>query len=144
MRSWKSRVALQTALLALAAVAHAGQAGRSPVKVFLLAGQSNMEGQAVVDLDHPRDYNGGKGTLVDVMRDPAKAPLFAHLKDKDGKWAVRGDVWVWYKTASGLKKGNLSIGYAVYPGKHHFGPELQCGHVLGNALDSQVLLVKTA
>ncbi len=25
------------------------QAGKSPVKVFILAGQSNMEGQAVVD-----------------------------------------------------------------------------------------------
>ena len=34
--------------------------GRSkPVQVFVLAGQSNMEGQAVVDLDGP-DYNGGR------------------------------------------------------------------------------------
>ena len=33
-----------------------------PVKVFVLAGQSNMEGQAVVDLDG-QDYNDGKGTL---------------------------------------------------------------------------------
>ena len=33
-----------------------------PVKVFVLAGQSNMEGQAVVDLDG-KDYNDGKGTL---------------------------------------------------------------------------------
>ena len=27
------------------------QAGTSPVKVFILAGQSNMEGQGVADLD---------------------------------------------------------------------------------------------
>ena len=32
------------------------------MKVFILAGQSNMEGQAVVDLDG-KDYNDGKGTL---------------------------------------------------------------------------------
>jgi cytochrome c-type biogenesis protein CcmH len=32
-----------------------------------------MEGQAVVDLDHEKYYNGGKGNLEHVMRDPAKA-----------------------------------------------------------------------
>ena len=30
------------------------QAGRSPIKVFILAGQSNMEGQGVVAMDHPK------------------------------------------------------------------------------------------
>jgi hypothetical protein len=123
----------------------AGQAGKGPLKVFILAGQSNMEGQAVVDLDHERYYNGGKGNLEHVMRDPAKARLYAHLRDKDAKWVVRDDVWVWYKTEkSGLKKGGLGIGYTVYPGKHHFGPELQFGHVIGDHLDNQVLLIKTA
>jgi len=47
---------------------------QGPVKVFILAGQSNMEGQAVADLDG-KDYNDGKGTLVQLLRDPAKAPL---------------------------------------------------------------------
>ena len=49
------------AVLAAPALLRAAQPGKSPVKVFLLAGQSNMEGQAVVDLDHPKYYNGGKG-----------------------------------------------------------------------------------
>ncbi|HUT33149.1 MAG TPA: sialate O-acetylesterase [Planctomycetota bacterium] len=146
MKAWHRNVAIHAALmlLALAALLHAGQAGKSPIKVFLLAGQSNMEGQAVVDLDHEKYYNGGKGNLEHVMRDPAKAPLYAHLRDKEGKWAARDDVWVWYKAPGGLKKGALSIGYAVYGGRHHFGPELQFGHVIGNALDNQVLLIKTA
>ena len=30
--------------------------------------------------------DGGKGNLEHVMRDPAKAKLYAHLKDKDGNW----------------------------------------------------------
>ncbi|SVE51777.1 uncharacterized protein METZ01_LOCUS504631, partial [marine metagenome] len=30
--------------------------GKDRFKVFLLAGQSNMEGQGVVDLDHPKYY----------------------------------------------------------------------------------------
>ena len=33
--------------------------GAGTFKVFLLAGQSNMEGHAVVDLDHPDHYNKG-------------------------------------------------------------------------------------
>jgi alpha-galactosidase len=121
-----------------------GAQGKGPVKVFILAGQSNMEGQAVADLDG-KDYNEGKGTLTALMRDPAKAPQFKHLKDAQGKWAVRGDVWVRYKRETGpLLHGPLTLGFAVYGGPHHFGPELQFGHVMGDYLDDQVLLIKTA
>jgi len=133
------------AALMLAGPARAGRAGKGPVKVFILAGQSNMEGQGVVDLDHEQYYNGGRGTLQHVMRDPAKAARYKHLKDQAGDWVVRDDVWVWYKTnRAGLKKGRLGIGYTAYPGKHHMGPELQFGHVLGDYFENQVLLIKTA
>ena len=44
-----------------------------PVKVFILAGQSNMEGQDVVSLDHAKHYNGGKGNLVWSMKNSASA-----------------------------------------------------------------------
>ena len=134
-----------TLALLLPPLARAGQAGKSPVKVFLLAGQSNMQGQAVVDLDHEQHYNGGKGNLEYVMRHSEHAALYKHLRDADGKWTVRDDVWVWYQTgAAGLKKGGLTIGFAGYGGKHHFGPELQFGHVVGDRFANQVLLVKTA
>ena len=43
-----------------------------PIKVFILAGQSNMEGQAVADLDG-KNYNGGKGTHL--LKDRTKEPL---------------------------------------------------------------------
>lgn len=115
------------------------------LKVFVLAGQSNMEGQAVVDLDHEKYYNGGRGTLERLMKDPAKAHLFRHLKNSKGEWVTRDDVSVWYRTGRGeIKSGNLSIGYGVYPGRHHFGPELQFGHVIGDLLEEPVLLIKTA
>ena len=131
-------------MLAIAAAAHAGQAGKSPLKVFILAGQSNMEGQAVVDLEG-KDYNQGKGTLKFLLNDPDKAPLFKHLKDDKGQWTVREDVWVRYKTEKGaVRAGPLAFGFTPYGDKHHFGPELQCGHVLGDAFENQVLLIKTA
>jgi len=116
-----------------------------PVKVFLLAGQSNMEGQGVVDFDHEQYYNGGRGNLEHVMRNSNFAERYKHLKDENGDWVIRDDVWVWYQTnKAGLKKGGLGIGYTCYPGKHHIGPELQIGHRIGDKYEQQVLLIKTA
>ena len=130
------------ALYPLASMCGGGKPG--PVKVFILAGQSNMEGQAVADLAG-KDYNEGRGTLAALMADPVKGPMFKHRKSADGKWAVRDDVWVRYERERGpMLKGPLSMGFAVYGDKHHFGPELQFGHVVGDALPNQVLLIKTA
>jgi Carbohydrate esterase, sialic acid-specific acetylesterase len=115
-----------------------------PVKVFILAGQSNMEGQAVVDLDG-KDYNDGKGTLNALFADPAKAKLVKHLKTDKGEWTVRENVWVRYQREMGpLLAGPLGLGFSVYGDQHHFGPELQFGHVLGDHFTEQVLLIKTA
>ena len=120
------------------------QTPAKPVKVFILAGQSNMEGQAVVDLDG-KDYNNGKGTLASLFRDPAHLSRVKHLKNAKGEWAVRDDVWVRYQRENRpLLAGPLALGFSVYGDKHHFGPELQLGHVLGDHFDSQILLVKTA
>ena len=73
-----------------------------PVKVFILAGQSNMEGQGVVDLDHPKYYNGGRGILLNVMKNPKMASRYAHLKDQEGNWVVREDVLVRFRNRQGL------------------------------------------
>jgi len=73
---------------------------QKPVKVFILAGQSNMEGQGVVEMDHPEYYNSGKGNLVNTMKDPKKAHLFKHLKDEKGRWTVRSDVKISFREAT--------------------------------------------
>ena len=114
------------------------------VKVFVLAGQSNMEGQAVVDLAGS-DYNDGQGTLLALLNDPAKRDALRHLRDANGQWRVRDDVWVRYQREDApLLAGRLAIGYSVYGDQHHFGPELQFGHVLGDHFQNPVLLIKTA
>lgn len=115
-----------------------------PLKVFILAGQSNMQGQGVVDLAG-KDYNDAKGTLASLMSDPAKKDLFKHLKDEQGNWRTRDDVWVRYQPEGGpLRAGPLGFGFTPYLDQHHFGPELQFGYVLGDALENEVLLIKTA
>lgn len=117
-------------LLALFGLA-ASVASAKALQVYILAGQSNMEGQSVVDLTG-KNYNEGRGTLVEVMARPANAERYAHLRAKDGSWIVRKDVWIRYqREKQPLLIGELSVGYAVYGDKHHFGPELQFGHVVG-------------
>lgn len=112
-----------TLLLALPAIAAAGEKTK-PVKVFILAGQSNMEGKAKVSL------------LEHQLGQPATRELFKHLK-RDGKWIEREDVWIRYHD----HKGNLTVGYGS---PKCIGPELGFGMVVGDHFGEQVLLIKTA
>ncbi|MCW5766200.1 MAG: hypothetical protein KIT68_09525, partial [Phycisphaeraceae bacterium] len=143
-------LAIRLPVLMLVAVlaVRAGAAEPKPMKVFILAGQSNMVGQAVVDLEG-KDYNGGKGTLVALSRDPAKRDLVRHLFDDQGRGRVRDDVFLRFGPDAGagsapVKIGPLAFGFTRYQGRHHFGPELEFGHVVGDALENEVLLIKTA
>lgn len=113
---------LAAILLAPLTLLHAADA--KPVKVFLLAGQSNMEGKAPnALLDHQ------------ATNAPTKS-LFAHLR-KDDKWIVRDDVFIKFLD----RKGPLTIGYGS-PGRT--GPELEFGTVMGNYFEEPVILVKAA
>ncbi|MGB1130239.1 MAG: sialate O-acetylesterase, partial [Haloferula sp.] len=105
-----------------------------PLKIYILAGQSNMEGHGEME---PIET---QGTLqYQVENDPS---AFAHLKEGGG-WASRGDTWIWYKrNGTDVLNGNLSAGYGRYD--HTIGPELQFGIEMGNAHGEQVLLIKTA
>jgi hypothetical protein len=126
-----------------ASISPSAEESKASVRVFLLAGQSNMEGQAVVDLDHEEHYNGGRGTLVKVLETPEISAEFGHW-GAPGAWTVREDVHVSYQPATGpLKAGPLTIGYAVYEGAHHFGPEMELGWELGEHFGEPVLLIKT-
>ena len=106
------------------------------VKVFILAGQSNMEGQGFIAADPKR--NGGKGSLEFLVKDAATAPKFAHLVDAAGKWRVRDDVFIHYLQ----RKGPLTVGYGAK--ETMIGPELGIGWVTGDAFKEPVLLIKCA
>jgi hypothetical protein len=129
-------------------VTSAAAAADKPIKAFILAGQSNMQGHAVVDLTG-KDYNDGKGTLAALLADPATRAAYAHLVNADGSWRVRDDVWMRYQPGDApaqkkVRTGGLGLGFTPYLDQHHFGPELQFGQVLGDALEEDVLLIKTA
>ncbi len=122
---------------------------QEPVKVFLLAGQSNMYGFGRADFGVGGAYGGVGSLRHKVASDPAN---YGQLMDANQKWVVRDDVWVWAKQGATyeplpqqdkLTKGNLTAGVFGYSGDR-FGPELGIGQVLGDYYDTQVVLVKTA
>jgi len=104
-----------------------------PLKVFILAGQSNMQGQGELT-------DGAQGNLQYMVdTDP---DTFGHLKD-GGDWVVRDDVWISYaRTDTNILRGGLTVGLGA--ANDTIGPELQFGHVMGDYYSGQVLLIKTA
>lgn len=117
------RLALAALAAALCAACPLAQKSRT-VKVFVLAGQSNMEGKAQnVLLEHQ-------------ATDPKTRGFFAHLRKGD-QWVERNDVFIKYLK----RKGPLTIGYGS---PNRTGVELEFGTVMGEHFKQPVLLIKTA
>ena len=114
-----------------------------PLKVFILAGQSNMEGHAEI---RTFDYLG---------RDPATAPLLQEMRSPDGTPRVCEQVWMSYLTgphdgsANGEGLGKLTAGFGArgdQPTKNggKIGPEFTFGITMENELKQPILIIKTA
>ena len=109
------------------------------VRVFFLAGQSNMQGHGQLEIGHD-GIAGAEGSLrYEVNNDPTH---YGHLVDGGGNWVTRSDVWVWNRNGTTDSTGDLGVTFGVNSNK--FGPELGIGHVLGDYYDDQVVLIKTA
>ena len=124
----KSLIALFSLLLAVSA--------QAKLKVFILAGQSNMQGAGQVNIN-PKSHTKGKGSLEYLMKDPKTAAKFAHLKNKKGAWVTRKDVRIRYDDRQdGLRPGFGARNTTI-------GPELGFGTIVGDAIKEPVLLIKT-
>ena len=119
------------------------QSSAAPLKVYILAGQSNMEGHAKIETF---DYLGD---------DPATAPILKQMRGPDGQPAVCENVWISYLTgpydgsANGEGTGKLTAGYGARGDRPtedggKIGPEFTFGLTMDAALEEPVLLIKTA
>jgi alpha-galactosidase len=129
------------AILTLALLAASG-AHAKPLKVFILAGQSNMEGPASVT------------TFDFIGDDPATAPMLKMMRGPDGKPTVCKDASISYLTGANDKnfslQGKLTAGYGsmwgldpTKPGDR-IGPEFTFGLTMDAALDEPILIIKAA
>ena len=112
-------------------------AADKPLKVFILAGQSNMQGHASVS------------TFDSMADDPKTAPLLKEMRDKDGKPKVCDKVWITSVGCLGdaytdLKeaKGKLTAGFGAPEKK--IGPEFTFGLTMEKRLNGPVLVIKTS
>ncbi|MDG2213743.1 MAG: sialate O-acetylesterase, partial [Verrucomicrobiota bacterium] len=122
---------------------------KKPVKVFILAGQSNMEGKGFPEpLAWQVSQKKYRERYTHFIKDgdyEAFTKKIAETTDPNDKrkpptylWSTRKDVWINYLG----KHGNLTVGYGTP--REGFGPEFNFGHVVGNHYKEEVLLIKAS
>ncbi|VEU43961.1 unnamed protein product [Pseudo-nitzschia multistriata] len=117
-----------------------------PLQIYVLVGQSNMQGHGYVDAREEDGASFRNGTLEWMVETYPSA--YGRLKNKDGTaWAVRDDVYVAYNRQDGgtvrpewsTSHGFLTAGFGGDPGQegHQMGPELGFGWAVGDHHSSE-------
>ena len=110
-------------------------AAPKPLKIYLLVGQSNMQGHAA------------ERTLEHLGMDPKTAPLLKAIRNADGTAKVQKNVWISSiepSLESGEKHGRLTVGYGAGGREPKIGPELTFGITMQNHVGEPILLIKTS
>jgi hypothetical protein len=106
-----------------------------PLKVYILCGQSNMQGHA------------DEKTLEHVGMDPKTAPILKEILDCDGKAKEFDNIWISSvdgSTETGEKFGKLTIGYGAGGRGVKIGPELTFGIYMQKHVGEPILIIKTS
>ncbi len=135
-----SRFIKTTFILGLIAIISALSAEAKPLKVFILCGQSNMEGHAQIS------------TFPAIAKDPQTADIYKEMVGADGKPVVCKDVWIAYSYGDfsgnpvGKKSGPLTAGFGSqhHVGTGKIGPEFTFGIYMNKLLNEPILLIKDA
>lgn len=108
-------------------------AAEKPLQVFILAGQSNMQGHA-----HVRTFDA-----MDL--DPKTAPILQEMRAADGTPRVCEKVWISSIGSSEQERvGKLTAGFGAAAGGPKIGPEFTFGIYMRKLLDEPILIIKTA
>jgi alpha-galactosidase len=121
-------------VLGLLLVPEAAEA--KPLQVYVLAGQSNMQGHAQVR------------TFAHLGMDEATRPMLERMQNPDGTPRVCERVWISSigcgKDDAAEQTGKLTAGFGASQGGPKIGPEFTFGLFLERNVDAPILLIKTA
>lgn len=92
----------------------------TPVKVYIMLGQSNMLGMGAIG-----DKDSGDGSLYYACH---KKGLYQYLLKGDDEWKTREDVRYVFSMASALNKGQIVHNEWMTVTGGRIGPELGIGH----------------
>jgi len=116
-------------------------AAATPVKIFIMAGQSNTQGHGEIN---PATTPGTLSFITTPANDPQNKYQFLR---NGANWVERNDVFIHYQRnvplGSGVRTGGLTVGYGANSGNTTIGPELGFGTVLGDLHGDKILLIKT-
>ena len=110
-------------------------AATKPLKIYMLVGQSNMQGHAA------------ERTLEHLGMDLKTAPLLKAIRNADGTAKAQKNVWISSiepSLESGEKHGQLTVGYGAGGRGLKIGPELTFGITMQNHVGEPILLIKTS
>lgn len=109
------------------------QAAGKPLKVYLLAGQSNMQGQ------------GHVSTFPYLGMDQETEPMLKKMVDTNGQPRMIENVWISSLGTGTVEKfGQLTLGYGSERRSPKIGPELTFGIYMQEYLGEPILLIKTS
>ena len=106
-----------------------------PLKIYLLVGQSNMQGHAA------------ERTLAHLGMDSKTVPLLKAIQNADGSAKVHDQVWISSidtSEESGVKEGKLTVGYGAGGREPKIGPELTFGITMQKQVGEPILIIKTS
>lgn len=104
-----------------------------PLQVFILAGQSNMQGHAQVR------------TIEHIGMDPATKPMLVEMQNVDGTPKICERVWISsLGSAETVKTGKLTAGFGASQNGPKIGPEFTFGIYMEKFTDAPILIIKTA
>lgn len=117
-------------LLAVFAAQSVLAESQGPLPVFILVGQSNMQGHAKLR------------TFEHIGMDPKTAPILKKMVQADGGPVVCDEVWISSLSSNGERTGQLTAGFGADESK--IGPEFTFGIFAHEMLDRPILIIKTA
>lgn len=133
MTNRRSDTACVLLLLLLALLALPAPAAGKPLKVFILAGQSNMQGHA-----HVRTFDA-------MALDPKTAPILKAMRNADGSPHVCDRVYISsIGSADQEQTGKLTAGFGAKSRDPKIGPEFTFGIYMEKQLNEPILIIKTA
>jgi alpha-galactosidase len=112
----------------------ASHAASRPLKVFILAGQSNMQGHVNIS------------TFDSMADDPKTASILKEMRNADGTPRVCRKVWISSIGCAGddttEQKGQLTTGFGA--STEEIGPEFTFGIYMEKKLNEPILIIKTS
>ncbi|MBK8080311.1 MAG: T9SS type A sorting domain-containing protein [Saprospiraceae bacterium] len=105
------------------------------VRVFVLAGQSNMEGYGTID-----DAENDPGSLHDVIQNDVQGS-WSQIGEKDN-WTILDNAFLYFERNGETIKSKVTVGQGAYAGL--IGPELMFAHQLDEFYEDPILIIKTA